>query len=290
MNKIHKLFFLLLAGLILSCSKDNGESTEPLRDYAEQYVTDLAAIDDYLDTHYMTVDTDLQPTFTEIPEGGSQVSIRNQTDYPLQFKMVNKNDVDYKLYYLNFREGTEKRPSRVDSVFVAYKGNLLSDTQFEAVVTPVWFTLDGVVPGWQEIVPFFKTGTFDAGTGENPVTFADFGSGAMFIPSGLGYFGQLKANIPRYSPLIFSFKLYNQRYRDHDRDGVLSKDEVANPGDKPEDYDSDDDEIPNYYDIDDDGDHLQTKNEIHKDLDGNIIFEDCDGDGIPNYLDPNPCT
>jgi hypothetical protein len=30
-----------------------------------------------------------------------------------------------------------------------------------------------------------------------------------------------------------------------------------------------------------------TKNEIRKNANGSIIFDDTDGDGIPNYLDPD---
>jgi hypothetical protein len=85
--------------------------------------------------------------------------------------------------------------------------------------------------------------------------FSNFGSGVMFLPSGLAYYNQIpSALIPSYSPLIFSFKLKSQKSRDHDRDGILSKYEV-NPtiaNQKPKDYDSDGDGIPNYYDIDDD--------------------------------------
>jgi hypothetical protein len=112
----------------------------------------------------------------------------------------------------------------------------------------------------------------------------------MFVPSGLAYYNQIpSAYIPSYSPLIFSFKLKSLRFRDHDRDGVLSKNEVSPTvaGQKPADYDSDGDGVANYYDIDDDGDRYMTKNEIHKNPNGSIIFEDADGDGIPNYLDPD---
>ena len=47
----------------------------------------------------------------------------------------------------------------------------------------------------------------------------------MFLPSGLAYYSNATSNIGAYSPLIFTFKLCEVHYRDHDGDGILSKDE-----------------------------------------------------------------
>lgn len=265
MNKIYKLFFLLLVGLTVSCSK-NDDDNEPLRDYGEQYTLDMENIEEYLDSHYMTVDGNLGVTFTEIPTGGTQVSIKDQTTYPLLSKLVTKDDVDYTIYYIDLYNGDNEQPSRVDSVYVAYRGTLLDDTTFDTAVTPVWFTLDNVVKGWQEIIPFFKTGTYSTDQGGEPVTFTGYGAGVMFIPSGLGYFGSTVSSIPKYSPLIFSFKLHSQEHRDHDRDGILSMYEVATLGDDPLEYDTDGDEVPNYLDVDDDADSFLTKFEIRRPL------------------------
>ena len=100
--------------------------------------------------------------------------------------------------------------------------------EFDYSETPIWFQLESVVSGWGEIVPLFKTGTYDTTPGPNPSTFSNFGAGVMFLPSGLAYYEQIpSALIPSYSPLIFSFKLKSQKSRDHDRDGILSKYEVA---------------------------------------------------------------
>lgn len=287
MNKIYKILFFLLAAFTVSCSKNDDNSPAPLRDYADQYAKDLDTIDEFIDTHYMTVTPDYDVTFTAIPTGGTQPSIRTQHDYPLDSIIVNKHDIDYKVYYIKLREGDNKAPTAVDSVHVAYKGNLINLSQFDYAQNPLWFTLENVIPGWGEIIPLFKTGTYDTTEGPNPVTFTGYGAGVMFLPSGLAYYSQTTANIPSYSSLIFSFKLMELRYRDHDKDGILSKDEVEHPGDNPKDYDSDGDGTPNMNDIDDDNDHFLTKNEIHKDSSGMLIFEDGDNDGIPNYLDPD---
>ena len=291
MNNFSKIFSIFSLGILFaSCSKSDPPLVFPIREYSVQYVTDLDSVDKFINTHYLTVDTDFNVVMPKIPVGGSQQSIRVQTDYPLQFKMVSKNDVNYKVYYLSLREGVNERPSRVDSVYVAYRGVLTNDTQFDFAQNPVWFELESVVPGWPEIIPLFKTGNFDTSDGPNPATFTDFGAGVMFLPSGLGYFDSSPSGaIPAYTPLIFSFKLLKQRYRDHDRDGILSKDEVDPkvPNQDPKDYDTDKDGFPNMFDFDDDGDNFLTRKEIHKNPDGTIIFEDTDQDGIPNYLDPD---
>ena len=294
MNNFFKIFLFLAIGLIItSCTKSDSTAITPLRVYSVQYASDIDSIDKYIDTHYIeSVDGDFNIKMTKIPVGGSQLSVRLQQDYPLDSVKVQNDahDVNYKIYYLKLREGVGQRPTAVDSIYVSYKGNLLTDGQFDYSESPVWFQLQAVVAGWGEIIPLFKTGTYDTTEGPNPTTFANFGAGVMFLPSGLAYYNQIpSAYIPSYSPLIFSFKLKSQRFRDHDRDGILSKDEVdpTEVGQKPEDYDSDVDGVANFYDIDDDGDRYMTKNEIHKNSNGSIIFEDTDGDGIPNYLDPD---
>ena len=270
MNKYFKIVLFLVVGItIVSCSKSDPIPTITLRDFSVQNTSDMDSINKYIDTHYLTVDPDYNVTMTKIPVGGTQQSIRLQQTYPLQFKMV-QNDiqaVNYKVYYLNLRQGTNQSTTAVDSVYVSYRGTLVSDVQFDYSQTPIWFQLESVVAGWGEIIPLFKTGTYDTALGPNPTTFANFGAGVMFIPSGLGYYNQIpSAYLPAYSPLIFSFKLKSQRSRDHDRDGILSKDEVSLTvvGQKPKDYDSDGDGVPNFYDIDDDGDHYMTKSEIKR--------------------------
>jgi FKBP-type peptidyl-prolyl cis-trans isomerase FkpA len=287
MKKIYNLLFILLVIFAASCSKDNDSGSAPLRDFAEQYAKDLDTIDEFIDTHFMTVSADYDVTFTKITTATPGTSIRLQTDYPLDFKIVTDedNDIDYKVYFIKLREGGNKRPSEVDSVHVSYKGNLINLNQFDYAQNPLWFPLTSTIKGWSEIMPLFKTGFYSTGGGPDPVVFTDYGAGVMFVPSALGYYGQARTNIPIYSPLIFSFKLFELQYNDHDRDGILSKDEVAVAGDNPVDYDTDGDGAPNFVDVDDDGDHILTRNEIHKDGLGNIIFEDCDGDTIPNYLD-----
>lgn len=71
---------------------------------------------------------------------------------------------------------------------------------------------------------------------------------------------------------------------DHDKDGIPSVDEGMNEG-----RDTDGDGIPDYLDIDDDGDNVKTSVEIaNAGADPTAGgYRDTDGDGIPNYLDPD---
>jgi len=275
MNKYLKFSLVFVFGLTLigltvaSCTKNDTPSySVTLKAYPVQYKADSIEIENYLNTHYIaSVDADFNIEFAKIPTGGTQLSIKAQQTYQLLSEMV-KNDthgVNYKVYYLKLREGTNESTTAVDSVYVSYKGSLLTDVQFDYSETPIWFQLESVVAGWGEIIPKFKTGTYDTAPGPNQSTFSNFGAGVMFLPSGLAYYEQMPSSlIPSYSPLIFSFKLKSQKSRDHDRDGILSKYEVAAattlvPNPKPKDLDTDGDLTPNFYDIDDDGDRVLTK-------------------------------
>ncbi|WP_111307575.1 hypothetical protein [Confluentibacter sediminis] len=72
-----------------------------------------------------------------------------------------------------------------------------------------------------------------------------------------------------------------------DNDGIPAALEDINGNGNLEDDDTDRDGIPNYLDIDDDGDNVLTKDE-NPDPNGDGILDDAldtDGDGIPDYLD-----
>ncbi len=271
MNKFLKFFLLISIPVILaSCDPKDTPEVTPLRDYAEQYAADLASLDNFIDTNYMTVDANFNVTFTKIPVGGTQQSIRNQSSPILKsFTTRVKDDgFDYKIYYISLRDGTQRKPTQVDSVYVSYKGVTVENTQFDISQTPIWFKLEEVIQGWSDVMPRFKTGTYTSASGQNPVTYDNYGAGIMFLPSRLAYYSGSVGAIGSYTPIIFSFKLHELQYRDQDGDGIKSKDErLASATDQnlnfdnPIKYDSDGDGIPNMYDIDDDGDGFLTRTE-----------------------------
>lgn len=273
----------LLAVSLFSCKSDGGSSMPPPRDYAEQYATEIIQIEDYLSKHFLE-GTGFNTTISKIPDGGPQLPLSEHPD--LMFKIVNKHDIEYKLYYMKFDEGVNQRPSHVDSIFVSYKGWLTDGTLFDSSPNPVWLTLDGVIEGWTQVFPEFKSGTYESLTD----SFEDAGAGIVFIPSGLAYYNTTRPKITPYSPLVFLFNLNTIRYRDHDKDGIPSYLEVENLGDDPRKYDTDGDGIPNYLDVDDDGDGYTTKGEI-TDENGDIYpFDDiptCPGGTLKKHLDPS---
>lgn len=296
------LVTVLFAGMMGSCKKDdNGAQLVPPRDLAEQYATDIADIEEYLQTHYMVVGAENRVSVFPIPEGGSQTPIWDQTQYPLQHRIV-KNDsrlnnltdgrvddpVDYKLYYIILNEGGGERPSKIDSTYVSYRGWKISDnTQFDEAVNPFWFTFETTaVSGFRQFSEMLNTAeNFEQNT-DGTTTFSNYGSGVVFIPSGLAYFNAGPPAIGSYQPLVFQINMMTVRRRDHDRDGIPSYLEMYNGQTDPFLQDTDGNRIPDFLDIDDDGDGHLTRNEIRGEDGQPLPFElipDCDG----NTTDPN---
>lgn len=334
MNKFKYYFIVLVTVLsFFSCSKNNTATVEPLRDYSVQYTADLATIEEYLNNYYITVTNhpgftdDQDIVFTKIPSGGTQASVwsyLNSATFPkLLSRDVNFHGITYKIYYLVLREGTGEKPTNVDAVLASYRGDYLNQvaatstaaaylgvTKFEESKYPQsFFGLTSTITGWSEIFPQFRKGTYTANA-DGTVTYTNFGAGVMFIPSGLGYYASGSGSIPAYCPLVFSFKLYEIQRTDLDEDGIPSYLEDLNgdgymydfrntinypvtPTSNPDD--SDGDGIPNFYDVDDDGDNYTTKLEI-KDANGVLIpfasIPDCSGNTtsttrVKKYLDKN---
>ena len=323
MNKFSLYFILFISSIALfSCNpSDSSVSIPPPRPYADQYKSDNDSIEKYLKTHSLkkvVVDGLPDVQFTKIPANNPDnlVSIWDNTEVPLRFKMIKndgrssslvdgriKDDVDYKLYYLILNEGGGQSPMTLDSTFTTYKGWNLKDQVFDSSNNPFWSTFPAlasgeinVISGYRQFLPLIKTAesvTVNPDTGA--VNYNNMGNGVVFIPSGLGYYNaSVSALIPAYSPLVFRIRLYTIRKRDHDGDGIFTKNEdVDSDGDFFND-DTDGDTVPNFLDIDDDGDFYITKNEIRINGDGAIPtnyneIKDCNGTttGTKKHLDKN---
>ena len=246
---------------MVGCPNDDTTTTTEARPYLDVYNEDIAEIEDFMDTHFITVDGDYNVTFTEITgtTPGTPIS-----DHPaLNFKTISKGGVDHKLYYLKLNEGVGSNPTKLDSVFSSYKGYKTDLSVFDTASNPIWFQLEDVIDGWQEIFPEFKSGTSFTDSDTNVTTYSDFGAGVMFVPSGLAYFNTSTTSIGSYTPIIFSFKLMKLKYNDQDGDKILSKDEYGGPITATSTaLDSDGDGKPDYADFDDDNDGKYTKNEL----------------------------
>ena len=301
MNKFKYYFILIITCLSLfSCSKDdNSVEAEPLRDFGEQFKTDKAVIEEYLNTYsFLAVNApgetkDQDVVFTKITDPVNERSIMsylNSSTFPKLLKKTLKlHEIDYEIYYLVLREGTGDKPCNVDGVLSSYNGQYLykntvnevttlTATQFEEVKYPQTFlNLYETITGWSEIFPEFITGNSvpykdpnNNNEEDGTLVHTDFGAGVMFLPSGLGYYSSGQGSIPSYAPLVFSFKLYAINRSDLDNDGIPSYLEDVNGDnyvrnfaagvDNPDDTDGDG--IPDYLDIDDDGDSFTTRSEI----------------------------
>ena len=235
----------------------------------------------------------------------NKLSIKDQKQYELKERPVKLHGVTYKVYYLVLRLGSrvEDSPTNTDAVFAAYSGSYLksatdgavSATNFEEVIIPTQhLSLLNTIRGWSEIFPQFKPGTY-TGNGDGTISYSDFGAGVMFLPSGLAYYNSSAGSIPSYSPLVFSFKLYTISRLDTDGDGLPNfQEDFSENSNLPDRYmysflnktnypdytgvknvdidiwfkdDTDQDGIPNFLDIDDDGDGYSTKIELEKETD-----------------------
>ena len=294
MNKFY-IYFSFIFILLLSCNKDDDNNTIVIRDYSEQVVDDEQTIEEYLKSHFYNYEDFENSNSFEI---NIKVRIDTITDVtanktPLydqvKIKTINVSNSEgietpHRLYYIIAREGMVSKPSIVDSVYVTYKGMLTDNYVFDERKYPIWLDLASSLQGFREGVSELKSGEFKQNS-NGTIEYSSFGVGLFFLPSGIGYFENITADIPEYSPLIFTVSLMTLVPTDHDNDGVLSINEDIDGDGSPFYDDTDNDNIWNMYDSDDDGDGTLTINELDKNNDG--IIDDTDNDGIPDYLDPD---
>ncbi|WP_029033310.1 FKBP-type peptidyl-prolyl cis-trans isomerase [Salinimicrobium terrae] len=299
--KLNKFLFLYFftAVFLFSCDKDDDTpEVVPPRDRGEQELTDQAALEEYLDTHFYNyeefenppADFDYNIEIDTINADNTDKTPLSQSPL-LETKKFDYEGVEYTYYVLKVREGAseQSQPKFSDSTFVSYEGSFLNRDVFETSNYPTWHDLTRRLTGFAQALTEFRGASgFDV-LPDNTVEWNnDYGIGAMFLPSGLGYFNTYQEGIPTYSPLVFTFDLYRVNEADHDNDGIPSWREDLDEDELVFNDDTDGDRIPNFLDPDDDGDFIPTLEEI-SDEDGNIIFPypDADEDGTPDYLDPN---
>ncbi len=322
--QLNKIVFLALVSFsFIACNRDDGLggiSIAP-RDLSEVVAEDEVAIKEYLQTHFynyeefnappadfdfrIKIDTIAGENADKIPlieqVGSKTVSVR-----ATEFNLNSDEVVDHTLYYLVAREGDNGNglhPTIADSTFVRYKGSLLDGTVFDASTsTAIWFDLAQIqapsqgARGFTEGMPFLQTGGAPVVNDDGTFTVEGYGVGLIIMPSGLGFYNVAQGQIPAYSPLMFEVDLFSLNRTDHDGDGIPSIDEDLdgngflyddNTDQEAEDATGTFARRVNFLDDDDDQDGTLTRDEIIIDEEGNITFPDTDGDGIPNYLDPD---
>jgi FKBP-type peptidyl-prolyl cis-trans isomerase FklB len=91
---------------------------------------------------------------------------------------------------------TARAPGPTDEVSVQYRGTLLDGTEFDSSYargTPATFSVNGLIPGWQEALVLMKPGD----------------KWRLFVPPELAYGATPRPGIPGGSLLIFDMELLN---------------------------------------------------------------------------------
>ncbi len=292
--------------LVSSCEGDDDPEDNfiPARDRAEENIDSTLEVERYLNTHFYNYEEfenppagfDFKIRFDTIADANAdKTPLIEQVDFKMVQDRVNE-DVSYKLYYLKVIEGQGEQPSFPDIVRINYEGTYVVDEDgikenklFDSAVTPIQFDLTLIVNGLQDALIEFKASTGLIDNPDGTVIYENFGVGAVFMQSGLGYYVNpppgTAVSIPVYSQLIFTFQLFQTEIGDQDNDGVPSVLEDVNGNGLEEDDDTDSDNQSNYFDPDDDGDGRPTREEIEINEDGTITFPDTDADGVVDYLD-----
>lgn len=132
-----------------------------------------------------------EPVTVDPPKDYTVENEKEITDYIAKHNLTAQKTASG-LYYVINEPGTGDQPTMTSNVTVAYKGYYSNGAVFnESTAAGLTFNLQGVIRGWTEGIPFFKTG----------------GSGILLIPSRLGYGSYDDRGIPGGSVLIFDVKL-----------------------------------------------------------------------------------
>ncbi len=246
-------------------------------DHEGQIPIDQALLDTYFETHYYNPSD--EAIWSIGAQGDGALSLEEQVPLSKDAKLqsiagiqANGTETDYTLYYLKTVAGSdveEKRPSKLDSVFVNYSGMLLDSTVFDSNTKhPVWFSLQNTVSGWGFGFQKFEGGTKAVSTDEEYISEEDFvfknvGKGYLFIPSGLGYRNGSSSLIPANAPLVFQLELHLVKMIDTDSDSLSDKEEVAIDASGNVTFiDTDSDGYSDHLDKDDDDDGKLTIDEV----------------------------
>lgn len=304
MKYLKGLLYATIATISLtSCGPDDDNGTIPVRDRAEVEVENQAALNSFLQTHFWNYEEYAASTpgapfeiVLDTIEGVN--AAKTPLSSQVETRTLEREGIDYTYYVLRARQGGGSlQPSFADSVLVSYRGSTLDGRIFDSAPNGLWLDLTNSIDGFMEGVTQFNVAASNMQNGDGTIDFQDSGVGAVFFPSGIGYFNRVPINsgIDSYSSLLFTFQVLSAVSTDHDGDGILSQYEDLN-GDRSvksaENLDNTDEDFPiinNYQDTDDDNDGILTRDENpDPNGDGNPDdAQDSDGDGTPDYLDPN---
>jgi hypothetical protein len=319
---------------VLSCKKnDDGVDVIPPRDRGEEAIASQAEIETYLATHFYNYEEfDNPPADFKFLIKFDTIAGDNSSKTPLIDQVSSKmvpdrvdETVSYNLYYLVVIQGEGESPNFPDIATITYEGAYLNNESgfnnsdvFDSSVVPVRFDLTGVVPGFTDGIVEMNASTGYVSNSDGTLTFENYGVGAVFIPSGLAYYTNAPPGIPVYSQLVFTYQVFEAELGDQEGDTVPSIYEDIDGDGSVFNDDTDLDGVPNFSDVDDDGDGRLTENEVEENIyivnsgeNGPVLadneverkretdsetmittittttFTDANGDGTPDYLDIN---
>ncbi len=309
----NRKYFGLLAILVLflACNEEdeNAPISVALRDRGEQSLADDSLIREYLQTHFYnyedfenpSADFDFRIVFDTIAgDNANKQPIWDRSE--LATVTYDRFGASNNLYVLTAREGVGEVSTYADSTFVTYNGQNLYGGVFDNAENPLWFNLTATIDGFARGISGSRGASGFTSNDDGTIDFTDdYGVGAIFIPSGLGYFATPpNNNIGIYASLVFEFEVYDRIVTDHDGDGIITIDEDINNNQFffDDEDNTDGDAVNNFRDADDDNDGVMTRMEIVMTTETIInnegeeeeiqVFQsllDTDGDGINDHLD-----
>ena len=302
---MYKRFFLktlavfFLIPVLLGCGDDDdggGGQAAELRDPQEVWPEDSIEIRNFLSNHTFSIEPNpINPNLQTIVYDSITEQNSDATpilDSPLLKTLeVEQDGVEYVLHMIEVREGAsgQRQPKETDSTLVTFRAKTIDNEVFNSNPSPSWFDLANEVRGYRLALSQLRGSSGFEENDDGTISFnEDFGFAAVFIPSGLGFFGTppVGTGIQAYEPFIVDLQLYRSVESDHDQDLVPTYLEDPSENGLVRDDDTDSDGVPNYLDTDDDGDGTPTSEEVMIDDNGELQFPDSNGDGTPDYLDP----
>ena len=293
------MLLAVMAIAVVCCKKDDdagGPTPEPPRDRAEQAARDEDSLQKYLKSHTynyqdfeepVSMDFNYEIKIRELKDGEKD-SITPLIDF-ITTKKVTVGGVEQNLYVLQVRKGERGEVTEADSTLIIFEKGSIDGNIFDSTVTPVLVDMPGIrntdgsytgqVFGFSQGIADFGGATNLRINSEGLIDYDNnYGIGAVFIPSGLGFFNGTRSG-KAYDNLVYTFKLIDFNSTDHDGDNIASILEDLNGDNNLYNDNTDGDFFPNYLDIDDDGDGTRTVDEdLEPDSDLSV---DRDGDGDP---------